>query len=94
MSTCEAISQHVITGRLTARQAEVLEFIKERIGPECPTCHKGGRSPTVREIARHVGIRSPNGIAYHLGELQKKGFIKIDAGTARGIRLTGSGAAR
>jgi SOS-response transcriptional repressor LexA len=35
-----------------------------------------------------MGIRSPNGVKCHLSALQSKGYIEIDRGVARGIRLT------
>src|SRR5437867_1840346 len=68
--------------RLTWRQEEILEFIRVTIATR-------GRPPTVREIAGHFKIRSPNGAHRHLRALERKGYIERDAKTARGIRLQG-----
>lgn len=66
--------------RLTARQREIYDFIKERVTVNgCP--------PTVREIGEQFGISSPNGVMCHLRALEKKGFIVRDPNAARAIRL-------
>jgi repressor LexA len=65
---------------LTARQKEVLDFIVERVTVK-------GYPPTIREIARHFGITSPNGVYCHLNALQKKGRIERDLNVSRGIRV-------
>ncbi len=53
---------------LTARQAEVLDFIEQ-------TIEELGYPPTVREIGQHLGIRSTNGVADHLKALKRKGYL-------------------
>jgi repressor LexA len=63
---------------LTARQAEVLEFIR---------ANSGMYGPAVREIAAKFGIRSPNGVVAHLRALEKKGFIKRRPKVTRGIEV-------
>lgn len=63
---------------LTARQQEVLDVIKA-----FRRAH--GKSPTVREIAKLVGIGSPNGVVCHLLALAKKGLIRWDRRQARSI---------
>lgn len=65
---------------LTARQAEILEFIRS-------TLSESGAPPTREEIARAFGFRSPNAAEQHLQALRKKGLIELVAGTSRGIRL-------
>jgi SOS-response transcriptional repressor LexA len=66
---------------LTPRQKEVFDFIKE--------CITGrGYPPTVRELGKHCGIKSPNGVICHLDSLEKKGFIKRDRLVSRGISLS------
>ncbi len=63
---------------LTRRQREVLEFVLDQ--------QRGvGSIPTVREIAEHFGFASPNAAAQHLKLIEKKGFIKLLKGRARGI---------
>ncbi len=62
----------------TDRQAEVLEYIRERIDDGMP--------PTRAEIARHFGF-TDNAAQCHLRSLQRKGRIKLVPEIARGIRL-------
>lgn len=65
---------------LTDRQRDIYEFIRDQIAGV-------GRPPTVRDIGRAFGIRSPNGVVTHLKALERKGFIERDAGEACGIRV-------
>lgn len=53
---------------LTRRQSDVFNFLFE-------TVRATGRQPTIRAIAAHFGIASPNGVAFHLDALQRKGWI-------------------
>ncbi|GGQ83633.1 LexA family protein [Streptomyces flaveolus] len=64
---------------LTARQEEILRVIRLAITDE-------GDAPTVAEIADQVGLR-PSSVHYQLRELEAKGAIVREPGTARGIRL-------
>ncbi len=66
--------------KLTARQQEILDFIRYAI-------EKTGFPPTRAEIAKALGFRSPNAAEDHLKALVKKGAITVLAGTSRGIRL-------
>jgi len=63
---------------LTPKQAAVLAWIE---------ANSGYYSPTVREIARQFGIKSPNGVATHLAALERKGRIRRTPGIARGIEV-------
>lgn len=65
---------------LTARQAEVMDFLRRFRG-------NNGYPPTRLDIARHFGWKSPNAAECHLRALEAKGEIFIDPGTARGITL-------
>ncbi|MCC5855212.1 MAG: repressor LexA [Idiomarina sp.] len=65
---------------LTARQAEILELIREHIDAT-------GMPPTRAEIARQLGFRSPNAAEEHLKALARKGVIEMLPGTSRGIRV-------
>lgn len=65
---------------LTARQAEVLQFIKDGI-------QENGYPPTIKEICKFFGFRSPRAAADHLDALAHKGAIEIAAGLSRGIRV-------
>ena len=66
--------------KLTARQAQILQLIKDHIVDT-------GYPPTRADIARVLGFRSPNAAEEHLKALARKGAIEIIAGASRGIRL-------
>lgn len=68
--------------KLTARQKEVLEFIKAAI-------EASGFPPTRAEIAKELGFRSPNAAEEHLKALARKGAIEMMPGASRGIRIVG-----
>ncbi|MBL8384955.1 MAG: transcriptional repressor LexA [Burkholderiales bacterium] len=65
---------------LTARQTEILEFIRSAV-------KRTGMPPTRAEIAQTFGFRSANAAEEHLRALARKGAIEIASGTARGIQL-------
>lgn len=67
--------------RLTERQQEVYDFIREKIVGR-------GYGPTVREIATHFDIHSPNGVVCHLKALEKKGIIVREPNMSRAIQLS------
>lgn len=67
--------------RLTKRQREVYEFIREKIRAR-------GYGPTVREIGGHFDISSPNGVMCHLKALEKKGLISREPNMSRAIMLS------
>lgn len=66
--------------QLTARQQEILEFIRARMRGE-------GMPPTRAEIVEHFGFASPNAAQCHLRALAAHGAIELRPGTARGIVL-------
>jgi repressor LexA len=67
---------------LTAKQREVLEWMQANMGYF---------SPTVREIAQQFGFKSPNGVTCHLKALERKGYIRMAQGRARGIEVVHEG---
>jgi repressor LexA len=69
-----------MTLALTARQSEILEFIRQSV-------KRTGMPPTRAEISTTFGFRSPNAAEEHLRALARKGAIEIASGTARGIQL-------
>ena len=75
------------TIKLTERQRQVYEFIRDRIDAR-------GFGPTVREIGSAFGIRSPNGVMCHLKALERKGLIKRENNRSRAISLTEYGWSR
>jgi repressor LexA len=65
---------------LTARQAEILDFIRDETDGR-------GMPPTIREIGSQFGIRSTKGVEDHLAALERKGFIKREKGKSRHIEI-------
>lgn len=70
---------------LTARQSEVLAYIREYMNDE-------GMPPTRAEIAKRLGFRSANASEDHLKALARKGAIELIPGSSRGIKLPDNGA--
>ncbi len=66
--------------KLTVRQQQVLDLIKEQI-------ELTGYPPTRAEIANHLGFKSPNAAEEHIKALARKGAIEVIEGASRGIRL-------
>lgn len=66
--------------KLTARQQQVLDIIKDQIDTT-------GYPPTRAEIARYLGFRSANAAEEHIKALARKGAIEVVEGASRGIRL-------
>ncbi|MFP6824672.1 MAG: transcriptional repressor LexA [Pseudohongiellaceae bacterium] len=66
--------------KLTSRQEEILQFIKDYLS-------EIGYPPTRSEIAQKMGFRSTNAAEEHLRALARKGAIEILPGTSRGLRL-------
>ena len=69
-----------IPPRLTARQQDVYDLIREKIVSR-------GYGPTVREIGEHFDIKSPNGVMCHLKALERKGLITRSPNKSRAIEL-------
>lgn len=65
---------------LTHRQREVFEYLKRCVAER-------GFPPTVAETAHYFGMRSQNAAAQHLRLIAQKGFIEIEPGRSRGIRI-------
>ncbi|MFT0212796.1 transcriptional repressor LexA [Pseudomonas sp. F1_0610] len=67
--------------KLTKRQTEILNFLKDWI-------ETNGFPPTRAEISKELGFRSPNAAEDHLKALARKGAIEMTPGASRGIRIT------
>lgn len=66
---------------LTDRQREILAFI---VGHH----NDFEVMPSIREIADAIGVNSTNAVAEHLGELEKKGYLRRTCfGRARSLRV-------
>ena len=70
--------------KLTERQREVLDRIREHIG-------KWGVPPSRSELSESLGLAFPSAANYHLKALERKGWIQLNAGMGRGIRLLQDG---
>ena len=64
---------------LTARQRQVLEFIRRHHAEH-------GYWPSIREVQRHFRFKSTNAVAGHLRALENKGVIVRAPGQARAYR--------
>ena len=65
---------------LTARQEQVLTFIRECI-------RTNGYPPTVREICTALELSSPSTVHAHLANLERQGLIKRDPTKPRALDL-------
>ncbi|MBW2057251.1 MAG: repressor LexA [Deltaproteobacteria bacterium] len=65
--------------KLTRRQREVLEFIKQSIARQ-------GFPPSIREIGEHFGIY-PRAVLDHVRALERKGFVRRRAAKSRAIEV-------
>ena len=67
-------------GKISEKQSEILEFIKEKILEK-------GYPPTVREICETVHLKSTSSVHSHLETLEKNGYIKRDPTKPRTIEI-------
>jgi repressor LexA len=65
---------------LTDKQSKIRDFI-------CESQMEKGYPPTQAEISDHFGFRSLNAVRAHLLLIEKKGYIHLNGGKARGIQL-------
>lgn len=68
------------TGKISAKQQEILDFMKERILDR-------GYPPSVREICEAVHLRSTSSVHSHLETLEKNGYIRRDPTKPRAIEI-------
>ena len=67
-------------GKISAKQQEILEYIKDQI------LHKG-YPPAVREICQAVNLKSTSSVHSHLETLEKNGYIRRDPTKPRAIEI-------
>ncbi|HEX5131700.1 MAG TPA: transcriptional repressor LexA [Candidatus Krumholzibacteria bacterium] len=65
---------------LTNRQKEILEYLGAHT-------RDFGYPPTVREICRATGLKSPRSVSQHLQALERKGYIHRGKDKSRAIRF-------
>ena len=66
--------------KITAKQTEILEYIKECV-------LKKGYPPSVREICEAVHLKSTSSVHSHLATLEVKGYIRSDPTKPRTIEI-------
>ena len=67
-------------GKITAKQTEILEYIKQEILNK-------GYPPAVREICEAVHLKSTSSVHSHLETLEKNGYIRRDPTKPRAIEI-------
>lgn len=67
-------------GKISAKQTEILEYIKDCI-------LKKGYPPAVREICNAVHLKSTSSVHSHLETLEKNGYIRRDPTKPRAIEI-------
>ena len=67
-------------GRITPKQQEILDYIKNEI-------LNRGFPPAVREICEAVNLKSTSSVHSHLEALEKNGYIRRDATKPRAIEI-------
>ncbi|MDO4328190.1 MAG: transcriptional repressor LexA [Lachnospiraceae bacterium] len=67
-------------GKISAKQQEILEYIKE-------TILKKGYPPAVREICEAVHLKSTSSVHSHLETLEENGYIRRDPTKPRTIEI-------
>ncbi len=67
-------------GKITAKQLEILNYIKDEI-------LRRGYPPAVREICEAVHLKSTSSVHSHLETLEKNGYIRRDPTKPRAIEI-------
>lgn len=67
-------------GKISAKQSEILEYIKNQILEK-------GYPPAVREICKAVNLKSTSSVHSHLETLEKNGYIRRDPTKPRAIEI-------
>ena len=71
-------------GKITAKQQEILDYIKK-------VTLERGYPPAVREICDAVRLRSTSSVHAHLETLEKNGYIRRDPTKPRAIEVCDDG---
>ena len=70
----------MVQGKITAKQEEILEYIKSQI-------LERGFPPSVRDICEAVHLKSTSSVHSHLETLEKNGYIRRDPTKPRAIEI-------
>ena len=73
--------------RITPKQQQIYDYILS-------FCEENGYSPSVREIAQAVNLKSPATVHFHLKGLREAGYITQAEGKTRAISIVGGGCGR
>lgn len=65
---------------LTPRQRMILQVIMESIDER-------GYPPSIREIGKRINLASPSSVAYHMRELERKGYLRRDHKSPRALDI-------
>jgi repressor LexA len=76
-----------VTKHDAERQVKILDYI-------AATLRARGYPPSVREIARAVGLASTSAVHHHLQILEREGYLERGAAQSRALRLTPQAAIR
>ncbi|HEY3730280.1 MAG TPA: transcriptional repressor LexA [Steroidobacteraceae bacterium] len=68
---------------MSRRQQQILRLITQFIA-------RRGLPPTRADLARALRLRNRQGIDQHLRAIERKGFLQLEPGIARGIRVLGA----
>ena len=71
-------------GKLTDRQRQVLDRVRDHV-------RRHGVPPSRVELARSLGLRFGSAVIGHLEALERKGWVQLNRGQDRGIRLLREG---
>ncbi|MBI3552290.1 MAG: repressor LexA [Elusimicrobia bacterium] len=69
---------------LTPKQQVLLKLVRGYIADH-------GYPPTVRELCRLAGLKSPDTVQYHLDNLRAKGLLEASEGKSRALAVAGHG---
>ncbi len=72
---------------LSVKRQRILDFISGFV-------EEKGRPPTIRDIVRGCELSSTSVADYHLGVLEREGYLRRDKHVSRGIELEGRGRQR
>ena len=73
--------RRLLTKHDAARKQKIIDYI-------AATLRARGYPPSVREIARAVGLASTSAVHHHLSALEKEGYLERGATQSRALRLT------
>lgn len=66
--------------QLTKRQQQVLDYLSAYLADH-------GYPPTLRELSNHLGVSGTVSAIHHLDALERKGYLRREQGSSRGITL-------